>query len=68
MWPNRQKPADFVTFTEDIVNGKLYFLYSEVKGKVEAVTFGILQESSMKMLKDMWPNLLGKTTIEAVRC
>ena len=42
MWPNPQKPADFVTFTEDIINGKLCFLCSEVKGKVEAVTLGIL--------------------------
>ena len=28
MWPNRQFPADLVTFTEEIVNGKLHFLRS----------------------------------------
>ena len=30
MWPNRQFPADLVTFTEEIVNGKLHFLCSEL--------------------------------------
>ena len=29
MWPNPQFPANLVTFTEQIVNGKLYFLCSE---------------------------------------
>ena len=28
MWPNPQKTADLVTFTEEILNGKLYFLCS----------------------------------------
>ena len=28
MWPNPQFPADFVTFTEEILNGKLHFLCS----------------------------------------
>ena len=28
MWPNRQFPADLVTFTEEILNGKLHFLCS----------------------------------------
>ena len=26
MWPNLQKTADLVTFTEEILNGKLHFL------------------------------------------
>ena len=26
MWPNPQFPADLVTFTEEILNGKLHFL------------------------------------------
>ena len=26
MWPNPQLPADLVTFTEEILNGKLHFL------------------------------------------
>ena len=29
MWPNLQFPADLVTFTEEILNGKLHFLSSE---------------------------------------
>ena len=29
MWPNSQFPADLVTFTEKILNGKLLFLFSD---------------------------------------
>ena len=29
MWPNPQLPADLVTFTEEILNGKLNFMCSE---------------------------------------
>ena len=29
MWPNPQFSADLVTFTEEILNGKFDFLYSE---------------------------------------
>ena len=28
MWPKPQSPADLVTFTEEILNGKLHFLCS----------------------------------------
>ena len=28
MWPNPQFPADLIIFTEEILNGKLRFLYS----------------------------------------
>ena len=28
MWPNPQETPDLVTFTEEILNGKLYFLCS----------------------------------------
>ena len=28
MWPNPQETLDLVTFTEEILNGKLYFLCS----------------------------------------
>ena len=31
MWPNPHFPADLVTFTEEIRNGKLHFLGSEIK-------------------------------------
>ena len=30
MWPNPQLPADFITFTEEILNGKLHFLCSDI--------------------------------------
>ena len=30
MWQNPQFPADLVTFTEEIFNGKLYFLCNDV--------------------------------------
>ena len=30
MRPNRQETVDLVAFTEEIHNGKLHFLYSEV--------------------------------------
>ena len=36
MWPNWQFPADLVTVTEEILNGKLHFLCS---GK--SLIFGI---------------------------
>ena len=31
MWPNPQKTADLVIFTEEILNGNLHFLYSEIE-------------------------------------
>ena len=30
MWPNPQETADFATFTEQILNGKLHFLCSKI--------------------------------------
>ena len=30
MWPNPLFPEDLVTFTEEILNGKLHFLCSEI--------------------------------------
>ena len=29
MWPNPQETADFVTFTGEMLNGKLHFMYSD---------------------------------------
>ena len=31
MWPNSTETADLVTFTKEILNGKFYFLCSDVK-------------------------------------
>ena len=33
MWQNPQYPADLVTFTEEILNGKLHFLCSNMNQK-----------------------------------
>ena len=33
MWPNPQFSVDLVTFTEEILNGKLHFLRSENKSE-----------------------------------
>ena len=30
MWPNPQETADWVTFTEEILNGKLHFLHGDI--------------------------------------
>ena len=36
MWPNSQKTADLVTFTHEILNGKLHFLFSRSYKKVNS--------------------------------
>ena len=30
MWQNPQETADLITFTEEILNGKLHFLFREI--------------------------------------
>ena len=35
MWPNAQFPADLVTFTEEILNGKFHFLSSVSSKRVK---------------------------------
>ena len=35
MWPNLQFPADLVTFIEEILTGKLHFLYSVASGTLD---------------------------------
>ena len=37
MWPNPHETADLVTFTGEILNGKLHFLYSENSVKSENI-------------------------------
>ena len=34
MWTNPQETADLVTFTEEILNGKLYYLCSKLNLKI----------------------------------
>ena len=35
MCPNPEETADLVTFTEEILNGKLYFLCSVIHGQIK---------------------------------
>ena len=37
MLPNPQFPADVITFTEEIFNGKFHFLFSDVQEKWEEI-------------------------------
>ena len=39
MWPNPQQTADLVTFTEEILNGKLYILCTVTTTKIELLCF-----------------------------
>ena len=38
MWSNPQETADLVTFTEEVLTGKLHFMCSE-KNSVDGVSF-----------------------------
>ena len=40
MWPNPQFPGDLVTFTEEILNGKLHFLCREIRFGICTILFG----------------------------
>ena len=55
MWPNLQETADLVTFTEEILNGKLHFLCSvsqnDHTGQIKT-TYIQLKEYSAKMYED----------------
>ena len=39
MWPNPQETVDLVTFTEEILNGKLYFLCSVIRSEVYSESY-----------------------------
>ena len=39
MWPDPQETSDLVTFTEEILNGKLHFLCSEDSPNTPAKIF-----------------------------
>ena len=51
MWLNPQFPADLVTFTEDILNGKLYFLCSVIYAVQNNVTTKCKQALHMCLLR-----------------
>ena len=47
MWPNPQKTADLVTFTEEILNGKfLFFVLCQKEISSNVIKKGTLKESS----------------------
>ena len=45
MWPNPQKTAGLVTFTEEILNGKLHFLYGEFGMSLEIFVFFFIKKA-----------------------
>ena len=51
MGPNQQETADLVTFTEEILNGKLHFLCS-VRCRIKTRTLSkLVFDNSIKSLK-----------------
>ena len=50
MWPNPQETEDLVTFTEEILNGKLHYLCSDLYKQVSlaAVPFEMSQQDVLK--------------------
>ena len=58
MWPNPQKTADLVTFTEEILNGKLHFLRSVVN-ETKICEFNIIITFYVIMLLDIYGEIQG---------
>ena len=59
MWPNPQEPADLVTFIEDIHNGKLHFLCSEIyniqhKVDMKLLNYEIINYEIIKYTTPKW--------------
>ena len=50
MWQNPQESADFVTFTEKILTGKLHFLFSEGKTGGKCIIKSSLPEYQLQHL------------------
>ena len=50
MWPNPQFPADLVTFTEEILNVKLYFLYSVRLDSYQDLSYWQLRASNFSQI------------------
>ena len=43
MWPNLQDTSDLVTFSEEILNGKLYFLCRVTFVRSRSIDAGLLE-------------------------
>ena len=50
MWPNHQETVNLVTFTEEILNGKLHFLCS-VNSRKHVGTSNMDQAANWEVLK-----------------
>ena len=50
MWPNRQETVDLVTFTEEILNGKLHFLCNVVTSTSIGTTSACITSSKTFIL------------------
>ena len=55
MWPNPQETMDLVTFTEEILNGKLHFLCSDVftVSLIENMALPLIQMELLEKI-DIW--------------
>ena len=53
MWPNSQFPENLVTFTEEIFNGKLYFLYIDGRLYMSDMTFNVLTVIAISFQKSI---------------
>ena len=65
MWPYPQSPADFVTFTEEIFNEKLYFFvqWKDIKNHIYLIEISTNIGKIEKWLRRDWPRLV-KTRIQ----
>ena len=65
MLPNPQFPADLVTFTEEILNGKLHFSFSVYSTKITAIIPVIKTKKCLMKLNrnHLW---LGKLRLRSV--
>ena len=47
MWPNPQETADILTFTEEILNGKLQFLRSDGSEEMKKISAWAFKKNLM---------------------
>ena len=65
MWPNPQLPADLVTFTEEILNGKLHFLCSGCY--YMSIFYSMLFKARSQVWDNFWqPKVVDETIKNAV--
>ena len=57
MWPNPQFPADLITLSEEILNGKLYFLYSGTSASLQFVDVFMMYRSTALVENGLTKNI-----------